>query len=68
MNLSASLPLLVPGTTCWKTTRAQRLSLIQDAGPAFNAMAEAMGAARRSIFILGWDIDSRTKLRPGGGR
>ena len=25
--------LLVPGETCWQVTQAQRLSLIQDAGP-----------------------------------
>src|SRR5438552_2328510 len=75
VNLDQSTPLLVPGVTCWKTARAQRLAVIQDAGPTFAAMAEALASARRSIFILGWDIDSRTPLRPaeddgppGGGQ
>src|SRR5207247_9556515 len=66
-DASMSPPLLIPGATCWKTVRADRFALIQDAGPAFTAMADAMEAARRSIFILGWDIDSRVLLRPVEG-
>jgi phosphatidylserine/phosphatidylglycerophosphate/cardiolipin synthase-like enzyme/uncharacterized membrane protein YdjX (TVP38/TMEM64 family) len=61
------MPILVPGTTCWKLARARHLSLIQDAGPAFAAIAAAMEAARESIFIIGWDLDSRTPLRPEPG-
>jgi len=61
------MALLVPGTTCWQLARARHLSLIQDAGPAFAAIADAMEAARESIFILGWDLDSRTPLRPRPG-
>jgi phospholipase D1/2 len=57
--------LLVPGHSCWKTTVASQLSMIQDAALAFTAIAEAMEAARRTIYIVGWDIDSRTVLRPG---
>jgi len=58
------VPLLLPGITCWRTVRAERLSIIQDAGPTFSAMAEAMHAARRSLFIVGWDVDSRVALLP----
>ena len=61
------MPILVPGTTCWKLARARHLSLIQDAGPAFAAIADAMETARESIFIVGWDLDSRTPLRPRPG-
>jgi len=61
-------PLLVPGLTCWTKTRATKLAIIQDAGPTFAALAEAMAMARRSLFILGWDIDSRTPLEPGPAR
>lgn len=61
------MPILVPGTTCWQLARARHLSLIQDAGPAFGAIADAMEAARESIFIVGWDLDSRTPLRPEPG-
>jgi len=61
------MPILVPGTTCWKLARARHLSLIQDAGPAFAAIADAFEAARETIFIVGWDLDSRTPLRPQPG-
>ncbi len=46
---------------------ARRLSMIQDAGPTFAAIAEAMEAATRTIFVVGWDLDSRTRLRPDAG-
>jgi phosphatidylserine/phosphatidylglycerophosphate/cardiolipin synthase-like enzyme len=65
MSLSP-MRILTPGATCWRTVRARHLSLIQDAGPTFAAIAAAMEAARETIFILGWDIDSRTLLRPVG--
>jgi phosphatidylserine/phosphatidylglycerophosphate/cardiolipin synthase-like enzyme/uncharacterized membrane protein YdjX (TVP38/TMEM64 family) len=55
---------LVPGSNCWKKVTADRLSLLQDAGPTFAAMASVMEAAQRTIFIVGWDLDSRTVLRP----
>lgn len=55
---------LVPGTNCWRVERAARLSMISDAGPCFAHMADAIEAARSNIFILGWDLDSRTVLRP----
>lgn len=58
------MALLVPGTNCWRVSRATRLSLIQDAGPTFAHMADAIEAARRCVFILGWDVDSRTVMRP----
>jgi phosphatidylserine/phosphatidylglycerophosphate/cardiolipin synthase-like enzyme/uncharacterized membrane protein YdjX (TVP38/TMEM64 family) len=57
-------PLLVPGSTCWQKVGAHRLALIQDAGPAFSAIASAIEAARGTVFILGWDIDSRVVMRP----
>ncbi len=60
----SSMRILMPGVTCWRTVRARHLSLLQDAGPTFAAIAAAMEAARETIFILGWDIDSRTLLRP----
>ncbi len=64
LEVPAGGPLLVPGRSCWKTAVASRLALLQDAGPTFAAVAEALAAARRTIFIVGWDLDSRTQLRP----
>jgi phospholipase D1/2 len=58
-------PLLVPGVTCWRKALAWRLSLIQDGEQAFASMAASIEAARETVFILGWDFDSRVRLRPG---
>lgn len=61
---AACAPLLVTGSTCWQKVSARRLTIIQDAGPTFAAIASAIEAAHSTVFILGWDIDSRTVLRP----
>jgi len=45
---------------------ASRIAIIHDAATTFAAMASAMLAARKSIFIVGWDLDSRTVLRQRG--
>lgn len=59
-------PLLRPGDTCWRIEQTHRLSVLVDAQPYFTALREALREARRSVFILGWDIDSRTRLVPEG--
>ncbi len=40
--------------------------MLVDADTYFRAARDAMRAARRSIFILSWDIDSRMRLVPSG--
>ncbi len=42
--------------------RATRLAFIVDAEAYFTTVAESIERARRSIFILGWDVDGRTQL------
>jgi phospholipase D1/2 len=63
---STSSGLLRPGRNCWRIERAQRFSLLVDADAYFRAVRAALRAARHSIFILSWDIDSRTRLVPEG--
>ncbi|MEP7061446.1 MAG: VTT domain-containing protein [Betaproteobacteria bacterium] len=58
--------LLRPGHTCWRIERAQRVAFLVDGGDYFGAVRAAIAAARHSIFILGWDIDSRMLLVPEG--
>lgn len=58
--------LLQPGRNCWRIERAQRFSLLVDGADYFRAVRAAIRAARRRVFILSWDIDSRTLLVPGG--
>ena len=57
-------PLLRPGTTCWRVERASRLQFLIDGEEYFGALRAALRRARHSIFILGWDIDSRMALLP----
>jgi phospholipase D1/2 len=58
------VPLLEEGKTCWRKVNAPRVSLLVDTAAYFAAFRQAAMAARRNIFIVGWDVDSRTQLVP----
>jgi phospholipase D1/2 len=64
-NLAGS-PLLVPGRNCWRIERANRLAFLIDGATYFAALRSAIAQAKRSVFILGWDFDSRIRLVPQG--
>lgn len=57
---------LQPGRNCWRIEHAQRFSLLIDAEAYFRAVRAAIREAQHSVFILSWDIDSRTLLIPEG--
>lgn len=57
--------ILAEGRNCWKTARADRVGFLVDAASYFAAFADAVRQARHSIFIIGWDIDSRIALVRG---
>ena len=59
-------PLLSPGRNCWRIEHASRLGFLVDGSEYFTAVRAALRQAQREIFILGWDIDSRMWLVPGG--
>ena len=59
-------PLLSPGRNCWRIEHASRLGFLVDGSEYFTAVRAALKEARREIFVLGWDIDSRMWLVPGG--
>ncbi|MDB5761128.1 MAG: hypothetical protein JWQ21_123 [Herminiimonas sp.] len=63
---AASPALLQPGRNCWRIEHAHRFSLLIDADAYFRAVRAAIRSAQHSVFILSWDIDSRTWLVPGG--
>lgn len=50
--------------TCSRRALAHRVALLVDGANYFEAVASAMQRAKRSIYIVGWDIHSRTELRP----
>lgn len=58
--------LLQPGRNCWRIEHADRFGMLVDADAYFRSVRTAMSVARHSIFILSWDIDSRTCLVPQG--
>lgn len=54
--------ILRPGRTAWRLEHAGRAAVLIDAAAFFAAVRAACLEARRRIIIVGWDIDSRTKL------
>lgn len=60
-------PLLSEGDTCWRVAPSRRARMLIDAADYFLAVRRALLKAERSVFIVGWDIDSRTRLVGPGG-
>jgi phospholipase D1/2 len=54
--------ILKPGENCWRIEHADRVSLLVDGADYFHAFRETAKNARRSILLLGWDIDGRFAL------
>jgi phosphatidylserine/phosphatidylglycerophosphate/cardiolipin synthase-like enzyme/uncharacterized membrane protein YdjX (TVP38/TMEM64 family) len=46
----------------WRVPQANRFAVLIDGAALFGAVREAAIKAQRSIVIMGWDIDSRTRL------
>lgn len=55
-----------PGNTCWRTAHADRAAFLIDNEAYFTAVFDAFHKARRSISILGWGFDPRTRMFPDG--
>ena len=55
----------VPGRNCWRAEPAQRAAFLIDGEAYFSAVREAALAAEHSIYILGWDFDSRIRMMIG---
>jgi phospholipase D1/2 len=73
-GLSPSPPggdvLFQPGRNCWRVEASRRAAFLIDGQAYFTAFREAAVAAERSIFILGWDFDTRIRTlidRPPDG-
>lgn len=58
--------VLRPGETCWRIARATRAAYLVDTEAYFAAVFEALRKAKRSILLLGWGFDPRTRLFPDG--
>ena len=56
--------LLMPGRNCWRVETADRFAVLMENAAYFAALRSALAKARRSIVILGWQFDPRTRLDP----
>ncbi len=54
--------LLQPGSTCWRTEQAGRVSLLMENAAYFRAARLALEKAQKSVLLLGWQFDPRTRL------
>jgi phosphatidylserine/phosphatidylglycerophosphate/cardiolipin synthase-like enzyme len=64
--LTVLISVLRPGETCWRTARANRAAFLVDTEAYFTAVFDALQKARRSVLLLGWGFDPRTRLFPDG--
>jgi phosphatidylserine/phosphatidylglycerophosphate/cardiolipin synthase-like enzyme/uncharacterized membrane protein YdjX (TVP38/TMEM64 family) len=51
-----------PGRNAWRVAKADRAAVLIDAAAYYGTLRKALLQARRSIYIIGWDVDSRTPL------
>jgi phospholipase D1/2 len=56
-------PLLVEGDTCWKRVEARRAAVLIDGAAYFGALRSSLLKAERFVYIVGWEINSRMRLR-----
>lgn len=56
-----------PGGTCWRVETATRFAALMENDAYFQALRSAIEQAQRSIVILGWQFDPRTRLDIDGG-
>jgi len=57
--------ILRESKNCWRIKHAERSAFLIDGAAYFESLASALDQAKRSIYIAGWDIDSRINLVRG---
>jgi phosphatidylserine/phosphatidylglycerophosphate/cardiolipin synthase-like enzyme len=57
-----------PGRNCSTIVSADRVALLVDGSNYYGALSQLIRRARRTVVIVGWDMDSRVPLGPGAGR
>ena len=56
--------IALPGRNCWHVEPADRFLCVQDAADYFRRVRQAILAAQRSVFILGWDLQAIDLVPP----
>jgi phosphatidylserine/phosphatidylglycerophosphate/cardiolipin synthase-like enzyme len=59
--------VLDPGRNCSQLANASRFALLVDGSSYYGALAASMAQARRTVVMVGWDLDTRVRLGPGAG-
>ncbi len=54
--------ILRPGDNCWRVDTAHRAAVLVDGAAYFAALRSSLLKAERSVFIVGWDIDTRVRV------
>ena len=62
MRPTYSHSIIQADRNCWRTEKAGRVAIAIDGESYFRAVREAILSARRTVFILGWDIHSKLRL------
>lgn len=60
--------LFRPRHNCWQITKSDYIAPVIDCDNYYRALHESISKAQRSIFIVGWDIDSRIELIRDGDK
>lgn len=68
MTPDRDAPILSVGRNCWRIEKSNRVGLIVDAANYFRAVKDAFLKARHSIYLIGWDFDTRIKFEPEGAQ
>ncbi|MGB2941431.1 MAG: hypothetical protein WBB79_01210, partial [Candidatus Macondimonas sp.] len=56
--------ILQPGRNCWRLEKADQVAFLIDGQAYFSALNDGLVQARRTMFMLTWDIYSSLCLSP----
>ena len=63
-----SAPVLREERNVWRIETVERAAVLVDGAAYFEALRSALMQARNTVYIAGWDLDSRMKLVGTSGR
>ena len=66
-SAQASATIFRPRRNAWRVERTERAAVLIDAAAYFGTLRKALLQARHSVYIIGWDVDSRTPLVGSSG-
>jgi phosphatidylserine/phosphatidylglycerophosphate/cardiolipin synthase-like enzyme len=61
---SSASAIIEPGRNVWNVAKAEKAAFLIDGSAYFSALDTALRAARRTIWIVGWDFNPDICLRP----